>query len=261
MVCQAMNSWTFCELVAAFLDLAIAYLLLCASSLAFLASKFLGLFGLCLPCPCDGLFWNPRNNNQCLQRQLVDCPYEKISSVQYSAKSKFPFDSIWADDPIGNLDLKLGNEGNHENGHVELELAASSTSVPGRSLQDLIERDSMGKPGVEFGAVNLAASKEEQYDLKGKRVMGRRLRHGLRRRCKVASVSFGKLSSVSSYDTFQSDGRCTPQSPPSFSKMANEVTEDLNNCGGDAHDSVFTLKLTFISMNPIIFFRYLFELV
>ncbi|PON63726.1 Zein-binding domain containing protein [Parasponia andersonii] len=230
MVCQAMNSWTFCELVAAFLDLSIAYLLLCASSLAFLASKFLGLFGLCLPCPCDGLFWKPRNN-QCLQGQLVDCPYEKISSVMFSAKSKFPFDPIWAEDQIGNTGLKFGNEGNLQNGHVEFECAASSGSFTERRLGDLAERHSVNKPGVEFGAGNLAGSNEEQYDLKGKRVVGRRLRHGLRRRRRGASVSFGKLSSFSSYDTLQSDAQYTPQSLSSISKMANEVTEDTNNYG------------------------------
>uniref|UniRef100_A0A803Q270 GTD-binding domain-containing protein n=1 Tax=Cannabis sativa TaxID=3483 RepID=A0A803Q270_CANSA len=231
MVCQAMNSWTFCDLVAAFLDLSIAYFLLCASSLAFFATKLLGLFGLCLPCPCDGLFWNPRNN-QCLQKQLVDCPYEKISSVQFTARSKFPFDSIWDVEQIENSGVKLGNESNHENRHADLEFAASSSSFP-QSLQDLSERDSSIKlGGGEFGTANLDASKEDQYDnLKGKRVQGRRLRHGLRRRRRGASVGYGKLSPFSSYDTFQSDARNTPHSPSSISKFGKEVAEDSSNYG------------------------------
>ncbi|KAM6565422.1 hypothetical protein CsatA_024550 [Cannabis sativa] len=231
MVCQAMNSWTFCDLVAAFLDLSIAYFLLCASSLAFFATKLLGLFGLCLPCPCDGLFWNPRNN-QCLQKQLVDCPYEKISSVQFTARSKFPFDSIWDVEKIENSGVKLGNESNHENRHADLEFAASSSSFP-QSLQDLSERDSSIKlGGGEFGTANLDASKEDQYDnLKGKRVQGRRLRHGLRRRRRGASVGYGKLSPFSSYDTFQSDARNTPHSPSSISKFGKEVAEDSSNYG------------------------------
>lgn len=44
MACQAMHSWAFIGLLGAFLDLAIAYLLLCASTLAFFASNVLGFF-------------------------------------------------------------------------------------------------------------------------------------------------------------------------------------------------------------------------
>ncbi|KAL5542591.1 hypothetical protein UlMin_010301 [Ulmus minor] len=225
MACEVMNLWTFCGLVGAFLDLFIAYCLLCASTVAFFASKFLGLFGLCLPCPCDGLFGTPRKN-QCLQRQLVSCPFEKTSLVQLSVKSRFPFDSRLADCGHTNLRLSLGKEGNHENGHVELEGEETDSTFAEKRFQDLDQRDSVNTTDVEFGAVNLAAVKEEKFDFKGKGVLGRKMRHSLRRRRKVAVADYGKASSVASNDTLQSDAWYTPQSPSSFSKMSNEVTED-----------------------------------
>ncbi|XP_028081980.1 uncharacterized protein LOC114283377 [Camellia sinensis] len=78
MACQAIHSWTFSGLVGAFLDLAIAYLLLSASTIAFFASKFLDFLGLFLPCPFNGLFGNA-NSNYWLKRQLIDCPIETVS--------------------------------------------------------------------------------------------------------------------------------------------------------------------------------------
>ncbi|GMI89986.1 hypothetical protein HRI_002667900 [Hibiscus trionum] len=94
MACNAISSWTFAALVGAFLDLSIAYLLLCGSTLAFLASKFLGLFGKLLPCPCNGSFGYP-HKKKCYQSMLVNNPHLKISSVRSSVKEKLPFDSIW----------------------------------------------------------------------------------------------------------------------------------------------------------------------
>ncbi|XP_077212058.1 uncharacterized protein LOC143847202 isoform X3 [Tasmannia lanceolata] len=104
MACHVIHTWTFPTLIGAFLDLALAYLLLCGSALAFFASKFLGFFGLYLPCPCNGLFGDPNNNEStCLQRFLVDRPAGKISAVQMSVKTKFPFDSIW----MNHFNVKL----------------------------------------------------------------------------------------------------------------------------------------------------------
>ncbi|KAG1334078.1 putative E3 ubiquitin-protein ligase TRIM68 [Cocos nucifera] len=88
MACMAIQSWTFSSLVGAYLDLALAYIFLCASALAFLASKSLAFFGLALPCPCNGLFGQPR----CLQGLLVDYPPNKIEAVHMSLRSRFPFD-------------------------------------------------------------------------------------------------------------------------------------------------------------------------
>ncbi|KAF3457682.1 hypothetical protein FNV43_RR02340 [Rhamnella rubrinervis] len=232
MMCQAIHSWTFTQLVGAFLDLSIAYLLLCASSIAFFISKFLGVFGLCLPCPCDGLFGNPRNNF-CLQRQLVDCSFEKISSVQSSAKSKFPFDSIWHECHGGTSNVGLVREGTHENKHVELEGGASSSSYLEKRPHDLTGRDSVAGNEVDigFGAENSAAEKEGKLDFKGKGIESWRLRHGLRRRRKGIAASYGKRMSFPSYDTVQSDTHDIPQSPSSISKVGNKFTELPANYG------------------------------
>ncbi|XP_026656466.2 uncharacterized protein LOC103695825 [Phoenix dactylifera] len=88
MACMVIQSWTLSTLVGAYLDLALAYLFLCASALTFFASKFLAFFGLALPCPCNGLFGQPR----CLQRLLVDYPPNKIAAVHMSLRRRFPFD-------------------------------------------------------------------------------------------------------------------------------------------------------------------------
>ncbi|KAJ0245508.1 GTD-binding domain-containing protein [Hirschfeldia incana] len=91
MRCEEVRSWTFPGLVAAFLDLSVAFSLLCASSLVYLTSKLLGVFGLNLPCPCEGMF---SNRHKCFQETLVDLPVRKISSVQRSVKSTTPFVSV-----------------------------------------------------------------------------------------------------------------------------------------------------------------------
>ncbi|GMI64296.1 hypothetical protein like AT4G13630 [Hibiscus trionum] len=93
MAYNEMNSWTFTGLVGAFLDLSITYLFLCGSTLAYLASKFLGFFGLSLPCPFNGLFGYLEKKN-CIQAMLVHDPSLKISSVQYSVLKRLPFDSF-----------------------------------------------------------------------------------------------------------------------------------------------------------------------
>lgn len=244
-MCQAIHSWTFSELVGAFLDLTIAFFLLCASSIAYFVSKFLGLFGLGLPCPCDGLFGNPRNS--CLQRRLVDSPFKKISTVQTSAKSKFPFDSIWPEYHNGTSNVKLVNEGSHEFEHGELERGASSSSFLEKRLRDLNARDSVARNGCDlsFGVENSASEKEGQVDLKGKGVESWRPRHGLRRRRKGVAIYNGNRLSVSSYDTLQSDAQYVPHSPLSISKLRNEDTEVPANYGGDARYFVFNLKLAF----------------
>ncbi|PQQ12190.1 uncharacterized protein Pyn_00207 [Prunus yedoensis var. nudiflora] len=197
MTCQMIHSWRFNELVGAFLDLAIAYLLLCAAAVAFFTSKFVSLFGLCLPCPCDGFFGTPRKSH-CFQRQFADAPCEKISAVQWAVKSKFPFDVLWSEDSNINSKSKFVNETYYENGHFEFE-------------------------------ANLEAGKEQHFELKPKKVSGRRPR--LRRRRRGGSVDYGKPVSVSSYDVFHSDAGDISTSPSSISKMGNDVTEVLVNSG------------------------------
>lgn len=129
MACQAMCRWSLIGLVAAFLDLAIAYFLLCASAVAFMASKFLGFFGLYLPCPsCYGVFGDNFNRYLCFQKLLIEYPAEKFSNVQLSVMSKFPFsDSVWGKDRNSNLNIRLIEDKRRD--VVELEAEGSSSSL------------------------------------------------------------------------------------------------------------------------------------
>lgn len=233
MACQMIHSWTFSGLVGAFLDLAIAYLLLCASALAFFTSKFLDFFGLSLPCPCDGLFGNPKNN-YCFQKQLVDGPSEKTGSVQLQLKSKFPFDLIWTEEDPHFHAKKVNNE----NGHFEFEGEASCSSYSDGKFVDVVGRGSVSgnEHSFESGAVKSEAGKEQCFDYKGKKVAGRRPSHSLRRRRKGASVDYGKIFSVSSCDMVHSDSQDIATPPYRISKMGNGATEVSINSGRPSHN-------------------------
>lgn len=224
MPCQEIKSWTFDGLVGAYLDLAIAYFLLCASSFAFFAEKFLGLFGSSLPCPCDGLFGD-QNRNKCWQRVLADRPSEKISSVQFSVKSRFPFDSIW------DKDLNFESRGGTIN---EVNCGGDNIGLEGEAWCGSFRERKSGK-GVERSVVNVRDVKEGKFDVKEK---GGSIQKGrfLRRRRKVAADN-GVFSSVSSYDHSQSNFRTHPQSPASVNKLMNKHDEgDMvpASPGGDA---------------------------
>ncbi|KAL3828380.1 hypothetical protein ACJIZ3_017182 [Penstemon smallii] len=183
MACQPIYMWTLSGLVSAFLDLAIAYLLLCASAVAFFASKILGFFGLNLPCPCNGLFFNIPNNDYCLNRLLVDVPTQKVSYVQFSVKHSFPFnDSVYG----RSQNYSIG-ENNYVNGVLEIEGEASCSSVS----DTRVSRNVVGREELILG--------DEKYDVKGKRVINHRARSRLRQRRKGVGGR-GNYSSVSSYD-------------------------------------------------------------
>ncbi|KAI3469974.1 hypothetical protein Pfo_026637 [Paulownia fortunei] len=181
MACQAVQMWSLSDLVAAFLDLAIAYLLLCASTVAYLASKFLGFFGLNLPCPCDGIVFNIHSKSLCLNRLLLDFPTQKVSEVQLSVKQKFPFS-----DSLSPKKHDYSVNGDKcVNGILEMEGEASCSSVSdARRSIDVVRREMSAGAG--------------KYDMKGKGVMSLRPRSRLRHR--KGGGGHGKYSSVSSYD-------------------------------------------------------------
>ncbi|WOL01423.1 polyamine-modulated factor 1-binding protein 1-like [Canna indica] len=109
MACGAMRSWNLASLVSAFLDLALAHLFLTAAALAFLASKFLALFGLTLPCSCrDGL------EPGCLPSLLADYPARKVFDVHLALRERYPFDSACRRCRCcccGNAELECGKKG------------------------------------------------------------------------------------------------------------------------------------------------------
>lgn len=151
MRCQEVRSWTFKGLVAAFVDLSVAFSLLCASFLVYVTSKFLGLFGLDLPCPCDGLFSEP---HKCFQESLRNLPVKKISSVQRSVRNRTPFDSILCKEVNG------GKKRKGERKRVELEDEVSSTPSVGKvekaSGFDLLTAQSLKKGSFKVKSKRLS---------------------------------------------------------------------------------------------------------
>ncbi|XWS09143.1 hypothetical protein CRYUN_Cryun40dG0060700 [Craigia yunnanensis] len=211
MACNVINSWTFTGLVGAFLDLSIAYLLLCGSTLAYLASKFLGLFGLSLPCPCNGLF-GYRDKNICFQTMLVNDPYLKISSVQSSVKKKLPFDSIWCNlyDDDAEEEERHHSQSNLDRWkkvNVEIEGDASSSSWNAK-------KNFVGVKKGSFGPIP-----------KWKGFGSQRTRVGRRRRRRAASGHRGQVLSFS-YDPLVSITTPTAlHSSASVGKLRNDITE------------------------------------
>ncbi|XP_016443653.2 uncharacterized protein LOC107768997 [Nicotiana tabacum] len=217
MACEGSYMWSLSGIVAAFVDLAIAYFLLCAATVAYLASKFLGFFGLRLPCPCDELFGN---GNLCFHRLLIDFPAEKVSNVQLSVKANFPFnDTMWGKDQNCNLNWRLiGERENSPNKYLEMGDEASCSSVSdARKSHNNIARIELS-PRNEFGAVNPLGASGGRLGIKGKGVMNLKQRGGIRRRRRKAAVDYGRFSSVSSYDPPCEEFPLDPPSPPSINK-------------------------------------------
>ncbi|KAK9039173.1 hypothetical protein V6N11_024009 [Hibiscus sabdariffa] len=172
MVSCAISSWTLTGLVRSFLDLALAYFLLCGSTLGYFAWKFCDVFDMYLPCPCSG-FFGYQNSNLCWHNLLIHWPRSKIYSVQNLALNRFPFDSVSSNDrELSSNDVKFGI------GVIELE----------------------GPSGVRLQTV---VDKDGGNDAKGKRTMNQKQKSGTRRRRRTA-LGNGKPSPVLLSDNFPS---------------------------------------------------------
>lgn len=211
MAFEAVHSWTLADLVLAFFDLAIAYCLLCGSALAFFLSKFLNAFGLYLPCPCSGLF-GYQNSNLCWHKLLINWPISRINYVQELVKSRFPFDLIWYKDQSCNLHVEEVGDAKFENGFIELEGEACSTSFSSPSFQSSVDR-------------------ENGYDAKGKRIVNQKPKSGIRRRRK-ASLGYGKFSSVLYSNSMRSVNIGVPHHAYDGSEMRSETNESLDTVTG-----------------------------
>lgn len=202
MACETVNSWTFSEIVGAFVELAIAYFLLCASTVVFFASKFLDVFGLSLPCTCNGVL-----PNCCLHRLLlVHCLNENVSSIQLSLKSNRPFESVLEQNQDGgHLNMRLLSGDLAQNHHEVDQNAASCSSV---SSAKEFERNSFPVKKKLDEGVN---SRHRVTNEKG--------RKGFRRR-KKAESDYGKgcassvSQSMSSYKMSREIGSNAPPPPP-----------------------------------------------
>ncbi|KAI9181446.1 hypothetical protein LWI28_015078 [Acer negundo] len=187
------QTWTLCGLIGAFIDLFIAYFLLCGSAFAFFASKF----GIYLPCPCTGLL-GYQNSYICWHKLLVDKPIRKISSVQMLIKSKFPFDLIWF---------------KHQ---------------PRNSCNEVLELENNEASTSSFSTHNLAADRESGFDAKGKKIVNQKQKYGIRRR-KRSTLGYRKFQSqlVSYGSDWMEDGLPDNQNAstwPNFEK--NEVKDN-----------------------------------
>ncbi|PWA73826.1 hypothetical protein CTI12_AA258590 [Artemisia annua] len=169
--------WTFESLVGAFLDLFIAYFLLCGSTIALFAVKILGLFGLTLPSAYD---------LSTFRNLLVDYPTQRVSSVQYSVIRKFPFDAIFSR-------ANSTNNGNENDGGVNLD----NGGVNGNRFREL-EGEGEGEGEASCSSKSDARKVvRNEVDVKGKGGLNYRMRGGFRRR-RRGGFDSSKESSVSS---------------------------------------------------------------
>ncbi|KAF8031586.1 hypothetical protein BT93_D0720 [Corymbia citriodora subsp. variegata] len=176
MVSRGACSWTLVGLMGAFLDLALAYFLLCIAAFVFCASRFWSTFGIHLPCPCKGVL-GFRSSSICLHKLLVEIPARKIYSVQGLVRSRFPFGSVVSEDESCDSELKLVKDRKVENGVTELSsenLCSSSLGAVSQNLND----------------------GEIAHDVKGKGVVvsqKQRSGHGIRRRRSRAVLGYWKF--------------------------------------------------------------------
>lgn len=181
MAFREVRSWTFFGLIGAFLNLGLAYFLLCISTFVFFASNLLNCLGLHFPCPCNGVF-GYRNGHYCWHNFLFQIPIEKIHEVQISAKSRFPFNLVCFKDP-NNLNNKLIEDNNCEKEAIGLKDGPCSSSYSSPRIQNLVDR-------------------ENGNDAKGKRIMNLKHRSGIRQP-RRATLQNGKFSSACYSDSLQ----------------------------------------------------------
>ncbi|KAK7350001.1 hypothetical protein VNO77_08004 [Canavalia gladiata] len=210
MASQELHSWTLGGLIGAFVDLVLAYFLLCGSAFAFFVSNWFRFLGFCLPCPCKGSF-GYRNKSFCLHKMLFEWPSRKICSIQVMAAKRFPFDLIRVKGHSCSAnDGKVGLERTHGDDRIvgELEDEASCSSCSGPRLVSFVDRENV-------------------CDAKGKRVMSLKRRSGVRRR-RRSGYDCGKVSSVVPSDNLQSDVALTSFLPYDGSIIRDKTRESMD---------------------------------
>ncbi|XP_050206529.1 uncharacterized protein LOC126656094 [Mercurialis annua] len=175
---RAVRSWSLSSLIKAFIELSIAYTLLCGSLFSFIPSKLLSALGLYFPCPCTG-FFGYQNYDLCFHRLLIDWPITKIATIQELAKTRFPFDLIWFDHQSCNLHVERIGIRNCSNGVFVVEGDACSGSISGPICESSVD-------------------KEFESDLKGKRSLNQKQKPGVRRR-RRAALGYGKNFPATSF--------------------------------------------------------------
>lgn len=219
MASQETHSWTLGGLIGAFIDLVLAYFLLCGSAFAFFVFKWFRFVGVCLPCPCKGSF-GFRNSRFCVHRVLFEWPSRKICSIQVMAVKRFPFDLVRVKGHSCSANDKVVAESTHDNRVIELEDDASCSSCSVPRLLPLVDRENV-------------------YDAKGKRVMSVKRRSGIRRR-RRGSYDCGKVSSAVPLENLQSDVVVTPCLPCDESIIGDKINASTNRTSGKGASVVDT---------------------
>ncbi|XP_010527232.1 PREDICTED: myosin-binding protein 3 [Tarenaya hassleriana] len=135
------NKWAFSGLVVAFLELAIAYSLLCGSAVVFLASKFLLAFGLDMPCPCSGIL-GYKSKEMCLHRLLFEWPLRKIYMIQKLANDRLPSGIDWHQEQEILASSVVSSDGKNGNHVLRIGYQKGSTSVSGLRIKSSGDRES-----------------------------------------------------------------------------------------------------------------------
>ncbi|WCJ38071.1 hypothetical protein M5689_019149 [Euphorbia peplus] len=165
------NYWTLSGITTAFIDLAIAYTLLCGSAFAFISSNLLSFLGINLPCLCTG-FFGIQSYDLCWHKLLIDWPIRKIRDVEGLIKHRFPYDFE-----------HVKGDGNRI---TELEEEACSASLSGPTAYESVDRES----GCEA---------------KGKKIVNPRSKSVTRRR-RRAVLGYGKVLPAMSSNSSDSVG-------------------------------------------------------
>ncbi|XP_010550886.1 PREDICTED: myosin-binding protein 3-like [Tarenaya hassleriana] len=134
--------WTFCGVVIAFLELALAYYLLCGSAFVFVASKFLLVFGLDMPCPCSGIL-GYKNKDLCLHKLLFGWPLTKIHTIQNLSVYRLPCEIGWhrEKEEIPSSTVVI-SDGKEENNVLKTGFRKESSSDSGFRINNLCGRES-----------------------------------------------------------------------------------------------------------------------
>ncbi|MBA0848227.1 hypothetical protein Goshw_029895 [Gossypium schwendimanii] len=176
MVSPTLTSWTLIGLIRAFIGLALAFVLLCGSTLGFFAWKLYHVFGLYLPCPCSG-FLGYQNSNLCWHNLLIHYPVSNIHSALKLPFNRFPFNLIRFNDQDWGLDAKS----------IELLGEACPTSPSGLRLQTIVNK------------------KKSSSDTKGKKSIY--LKHKSKvQRGRIAAFGYRKSANFSVADASSVDG-------------------------------------------------------
>ncbi|CAI8601238.1 unnamed protein product [Vicia faba] len=210
MALEESDSWSLGGIIGSFIDLFVAYVLLCGSTFAFFVSKFLRLFGFYMPCPCKGVL-GYRNSYLCFHMLLFEWPLRKICSIQVMAMKRFPFDLVW---------VKKG----HSLDNINDEKTCDNNSNRIVELED--ESSSSGPRLQEIG-----------YDVKGKGVLSLKRRSGFRRR-KRSGYDCGKIDSVIRHHSFQSDVTFTSTPCDGSSRIIKDKSSQSSNSASGKEESL-----------------------